>query len=57
MGHGDTEIGDRCSMLRKDIACRQDIVSRIGVGFVLPELNLVEPESRPSVKVENAVAA
>ena len=58
MGHGDTEIGDRYSMVREDVEYRRDVVARIGVGFdVPPHLNLVAPKIERTVGEEITVTA
>jgi hypothetical protein len=61
MGHGDTEIGDRYSMLKRDVVYRQDVVARIGVGFDVPaslgSFEPNEPKTEPVVEAEIAVAA
>ena len=58
MGHGDTEIGDRYSMVRKDVEYRRDVVVRIGVGFDVPaHLNLVAPKIEETVEEEVTVTA
>ena len=57
MGHGDTEIGDRYSMLKRDTVYRQDVVSRIGIGFELSRVEPNEPKLGQLVESEIAVAA
>jgi integrase len=39
MGHGDEEIGDIYSKLKEDLAFRQEVTQRIGLGFKLPSSN------------------
>jgi hypothetical protein len=39
MGHHDEEIADRYSKLKLDVAFRQEVTLRIGLGFELPVEN------------------
>jgi integrase len=58
MGHSDTEIGDRYSMVRTDGEYRRDVVARIGVGFDVPaHLNLMNLKIEQTVEEKVTVTA
>jgi integrase len=51
MGHDEEEIGDRYSKLKYDVAFRQEVTKRIGLGFELPVQSGVVGPNGPKIEV------